>query len=169
MTDTRVAEGRRVALVLGAAVWPGGRPSPTLERRARHAAALWQAGEVGAIVASGGLGRHGPSEAEVIAALCHAGGVPEAALVLEARSTSTEENLRFSLPLLRAMGAREVVIVTDGFHAPRARLAARRLGLARELGVVRSDSPRAPLTAGRVKAGLREVPAYLWYALRLRG
>ncbi|MCA0938448.1 YdcF family protein [Salipiger pacificus] len=158
----------RVALVLGAAVWAGGRPSPTLERRALHAAGLWQAGEVAAILASGGVGRHGPSEAAVIARLCREAGVPEAALVLEERSTSTEENLRFCLPLLRAMGAGSVVIVTDGFHAPRARLAARRLGLA-ALGALRSDSPRVPLSANRVKAGLREVPAYLWYALRLRG
>ncbi|WP_319003740.1 YdcF family protein [Alloyangia pacifica] len=158
----------RVALVLGAAVWAGGRPSPTLRRRAEHASALWRAGQVSAILASGGVGRHGPSEAAVIARLCREAGVPQAALVLEERSTSTEENLRFSLPLLREMGAREVVIVTDGFHAPRARLAARRLGLHVALGPVRSDSPRVPLSLTRVKAGLREVPAYLWYALRLR-
>ncbi len=160
--------GERVALVLGAAVWAGGRASPTLERRALHAAGLWRSGEVSAILASGGVGRHGPSEAAVIARLCREAGVPEAVLMLEERSTSTEENLRFSLPLLREVGAASVVIVTDGFHAPRARLAARRLGLA-ALGPLSSDSPRVPLSANRVKVGLREVPAYLWYALRLRG
>ncbi|MBE9637782.1 YdcF family protein [Salipiger mangrovisoli] len=161
--------GPRVALVLGAAVWSGGRASPTLRRRALHAAALWQAGEVSVILASGGVGRHGPSEAAVIAALCRKAGVPEVALVLEDRSTSTEENLRLSLPLLRRIGAGEVVVVTDGFHAPRARLAARRLGFVQAVGPVQSDSPRVPLSLNRVKAGLREVPAYLWYALRLRG
>ncbi|WP_353474181.1 YdcF family protein [Salipiger sp. H15] len=166
MRETRA---ERVALVLGAAVWSGGRASPTLERRALHAAALWRAGEVGLILASGGVGRHGPSEAAVIARLCRAAGVPGEALLLEERATSTEENLRFALPLLRQAGAGQVVIVTDGFHAPRARLAARRLGLHAELGPVRSDSPRAPLSVNRVKAGLREVPAYLWYVLRLRG
>ncbi len=159
----------RVALVLGAAVWAGGRPSPTLERRALHAARLWQAGEVSLVLASGGLGRHGPSEAEVIARLCRDAGVPDAAICLEARSTSTEENLRFSLPLLRQMGAGEVVLVTDGFHAPRARLAARRLGLARQVGGLRSASPKVALSGRRIRAGLREVPAYLWYALTLRG
>lgn len=126
----------RIALVLGAAVWSGGRASPALRRRALHAAGLWHAGRVEAILGCGGVGRHPPSEAEAIHALCRAAGVPESALHLEPRSATTRENVTFALPILRAMGATEAVIVTDPYHAPRARLLARQLGLK-----ARSDSP----------------------------
>ncbi|EPX76412.1 hypothetical protein Salmuc_02914 [Salipiger mucosus DSM 16094] len=65
--------------------------------------------------------------------------------------------------MLERLGAREVVVVTDGYHAPRARLVARRLGL-----VARSSSPRARLSRRRLRAALREVPAYVWYGLSVR-
>jgi uncharacterized SAM-binding protein YcdF (DUF218 family) len=120
----------RVALVLGAAVWAGGRPSPTLVRRARHAAALWQAGRVDAVLGCGGIGRHPPAEGAAIAAICRAAGVPEGAVHVEDQSRSTRENVTLAIPILRALGATEVVIVTDPYHAPRARMIARQLGLA---------------------------------------
>ncbi len=151
------------ALVLGAAVWEGGRASPTLRRRALRAVELWQAGEVSAIIGCGGEGAHPPSEAEVIRALCRERGVPEAALHAETASMSTEQNIRLALPILARLGTTEVVIVTDRFHLPRALLTARRLGL-----TARGAWPEAPLTPRRVKAILREIPAFLWYALRVR-
>jgi len=119
----------RVALVLGAAVWPGGKPSPTLARRADHAARLWQAGLVDAIVGCGGVGVHPPAEGHVIAAICRSAGVPDASLHSETQSHSTRENVTFALPILRALGCTAVVIVTDPYHAPRARLIAWQLGL----------------------------------------
>ncbi|MFZ7092235.1 YdcF family protein [Primorskyibacter sp. 2E233] len=157
------ADQRPVAVVLGAAVWEGGRPSPTLRRRALHAAGLWLAGEVRAIVACGGVGRFPPSEAAVIKALCLGAGVHEAAIKLEDASTTTEENLRFVLPILQRLRAKEVVIVTDRYHAARARLVARRLGLS-----VHCDCPELRGTKRRrvLRQYLREVPAYAWYWLR---
>ena len=125
MTEAAVS----VALVLGASVRPGGAPSAALARRAHHAAHLWQAGEVGALVLSGGIRTHPPSEADVMAALCRGDGVPEAALRRERAAQTTEDNVRLSLPLLRELGAQEVVIVTDRYHAARALLVARRSGL----------------------------------------
>ena len=119
----------RVALVLGAAVWAQGVPSPTLARRADHAAALWRAGKVDLLVGCGGLGRHPPAEARVMADLWRAAGVPAAAIALEETSTTTRANVTQALPILRALGATEVVIVTDPYHAPRAWLIARQAGL----------------------------------------
>lgn len=117
-----------VAVVLGAAVWPGETPSPTLERRTAHAIALYRSGAVHAILGCGGAGRHPPAEAEAIARLCRAAGMPESAILTEDRSTTTRENLLNALPILQSMGAR-AVIVTDPYHAPRARLIARQIGL----------------------------------------
>ncbi|MDO9525673.1 MAG: YdcF family protein [Gemmobacter sp.] len=116
------------ALVLGAAVWPGGVPSPTLRRRADHAARLWSEGRVSRLIGCGGAGRHPPAEALVMRDLWRAAGVPDSAIAVETASTTTLENLRFALPLLRNP-AGPVVIVTDRYHACRARLIARHLGL----------------------------------------
>lgn len=154
----------RIALVLGAAVWPGGEPSPTLRRRAEHAASLYHAGLVEGVIACGGLGRYPPSEAEIILDLCRAAGVPEDCLWREDRSTTTIENIRFALPILQNIGTRRVVIVTDRYHLLRAMLTARRFGLdAIAEAAPRGDTPFLK----RLRLVLREVPALIWYAIML--
>ena len=47
-------------------------------------------------------------------------GVPAAAIILECDSKTTRENAEFSIPLLRQMGARRVIIVTSWYHSRRA-------------------------------------------------
>jgi uncharacterized SAM-binding protein YcdF (DUF218 family) len=155
----------RLAVVLGAAVWPGGEPSPTLARRARHAAGLWQAGRVDAVLGCGGAGIHPPAEAAVIAAVLRRSGIPAEAIHCEDRSTNTRENLRNAAPILRRLGASEVVIVTDPYHAPRARLIARQEGIA-----ARSDCPPwRDLGPRQLARHLpREALALVAAALRLR-
>jgi uncharacterized SAM-binding protein YcdF (DUF218 family) len=154
----------RYAIVLGAAVWPGGEPSPTLRRRAARAAELWQVGAVTGIVASGGLGKQPPSEAEAIRALVTAQGVPGNAVILEGRSHSTLENIRNSIALLPE-GA-DAVIVTDAWHLPRALLTAKRLGLSAS-GARTTLRGANPLRVA--KAILREAAALIWYLLRPLG
>jgi uncharacterized SAM-binding protein YcdF (DUF218 family) len=155
----------RAALILGAAVWPGGEPSPTLRRRTLHAAALWHRGEVAWLVPCGGLGRNPPTEAEAMRDLLVAEGVHVQAIRLEDRSRSTHENIAFAKPILQGLGVSEVVIVTDATHAPRARLIARGLGL-------RAASSSPSLLGGRwrttLKQALREVPATALALWRLR-
>lgn len=152
----------KIALVLGAAVWPTG-PSPTLNRRTRHAAALFHAGAVTRIVVCGGLGLHPPTEAEAMHAILRHEGVPDAAIVREAHSRTTGENLAFAKPLLPP-DVRTIVIVTDRYHALRSRLVARRLGL-----TATTSCPTAPpLTWRGVRQWLREGPALLVYALTRR-
>lgn len=88
-------------------------------------------------------------------------GVPANAITLEDRSTNTAENIRNALALLET---REVIVVTDWFHAPRARLVARREGLR-----VRSASPplKGAKPLAQARGALREIPAYVVYLLRL--
>lgn len=152
-----------VVLVLGAAVWPGGQPSPTLRRRALHGASLVLSGQARALIGCGGLGRHPPTEAEVILQLCAGAGVPASALHAEAASTSTEENLRLALPILARLGADRVILVTDRYHAPRALLIARSLGLQAQASCPPAQTGTHPLR--RALAWAREGAAILRHLL----
>jgi len=49
-----------------------------------------------------------------------AAGVPAAAVLLQAKSHSTIEDARFSLPIVRARGFRSVILVTSPYHTRRA-------------------------------------------------
>lgn len=115
-------------VILGAAVWADG-PSPTLRRRTAHGAALFHAGRAEVIVPCGGVGIHPPSEAEAMRHLLQEAAVPASAIRTEPQSTTTYENLRNAKVILDRLGMRDVIIVTDGYHGPRAVLVARALGL----------------------------------------
>src|SRR5919199_2461978 len=60
------ADASGVVVVLGTQVLPGGRPSKPLYARARHAARLYTKGEATLVIPTGGVGKHPPSEAEVM-------------------------------------------------------------------------------------------------------
>lgn len=152
---------RPVAILLGAAVWPGGVPSPALKRRAETAAALYRDGRVRAIVATGGIGKYPPSEAEAARDLLIARGVPPCAVILEECSTTTLENLSNARDRL-APGT-PAIIVSDLWHLPRARLAAHRLGLS---ATGAAPSLRGAHWGRAARAALREVAALLWYLVR---
>ena len=82
-------------------------------------------------IASGGQGEDEPmSEAECIRDHLVAGGIDADRILLEDRSTSTEENMRYSLPMLRSpeTDAESVGIVTNDFHVFRALCLARKNG-----------------------------------------
>lgn len=109
-------------VVLGAQVHPGGRPSAALRGRVRRAVALYHAGLAPRIVATGGVGEAGVAEASVMQALAVAGGVPEAAIVIEARATRTLESARAVGLIGRQAGWRSVIVVSDPFHLRRTAL-----------------------------------------------
>jgi len=144
------------ALVLGAAVWAGGVASPTLKRRALHGVQLFHGGQIGHIIGCGGVGKHGPSEAQVIRQICLDNAVPDSCISLEEQSTNTYENIRNAMAML---GDMSVIIVTDKYHAPRARMTAKHLGLS-----ATSSSP--PNGRGVIKSYLREASALMIYQIK---
>lgn len=107
-------------VVLGAAVWPGERPSPALRRRIDRGVELWRAGLAPALVPTGGLGRYPPSEAEVMARVAGRAGVPADALVLESQATSTLTSAESVAALARERGWRSVIMVSQPYHLLRA-------------------------------------------------
>jgi len=114
-------------VVLGAKILRDGRPSRAIERRVQAAVALYRAGVAPVLVLSGGGGRAVP-EAEVMRDLALAAGIPDSALLVEPTSRNTLENATESARLLAARGT-SIVLVTDRYHALRARVLFRLVGL----------------------------------------
>jgi uncharacterized SAM-binding protein YcdF (DUF218 family) len=151
------------AVVLGAAVSADGRASPALLRRVGHAVALFHGGRAARLLMSGGLVRRPPAEAELMRAQALAAGVPDDAVLTEARSRNTLENALFCREIIARQGWRRIALVTDGYHMPRALYCFRRVGIA----VDPATAPRPPIGASLLAAHVREAFAFLVYVARM--
>ena len=151
-------------VVLGAAVWPGGAPSPALARRVGHAVRLFSAGAAPLLVMTGGLGRHPPAEAALMAALAARAGVEPGRILLEDRAATTFESARNCAALLRDRGLRRVLLVTDGFHLRRSLLIFRAFGV--DAAGSAAGGWRQIGWRRRLFHGARESAGLVWYAAR---
>jgi uncharacterized SAM-binding protein YcdF (DUF218 family) len=128
----------QVILVLGSGT-PQGQPSPALRARLDKAHELAQAHPEAWVVVSGGVDfGETLSEGQVMGNYLRAQGLDARRILQEERSTSTELNLRYSLPLLQAQGLgpeAAVAVVTSDFHTVRAQRIARKVGYTRTLPV----------------------------------
>ena len=154
-----------VAVVLGAQVLPGERASRTLEARALHAARLYEEGRVGLIIATGGLGEHPPSEAEIIARILLEHGVSEDAILREDRALSTWDSARLVAKMARGLGIEGVLVVTDPLHCVRTVAAFERAGLV-AWGEPVYSSPIWRKKWKRRGQLAREIGALVWYKIR---
>ena len=111
-----------------------GRVPPLLAARLHRGQALFEKFPYVSpvLVTSGGKGRDEPvAEASAMADYLVGEGVPRDRLIIENRSRTTEQNLRYSAELLHERGiVGPVAAVTNNFHAFRAALLMRRLGIA---------------------------------------
>ncbi len=155
-----------VVIVLGAAVWAGGKPSPTLLRRTRHGAALVLAGVAPVLMVTGGLGVHPPAEALVMRDIAVAEGLGDDAIVIEDTASDTVASGRTCRALMRSRGWSRALIVTDDFHLPRSLMIFRWLGFAVK-GSAPAVSADGPGWLNRAYYWLRELVALPWTALRL--
>lgn len=153
-----------VIIVLGAAVWPGGVPSPALRRRMQHAVRLFQAGQGRSLLVTGGLGQHAPSEAQVMRQLALTAGVPQGCILVEEQATSTFESAVYCGRLCAQRHWTRALLVTDCYHLPRAWLSFRSVGL--QVHGSGTHSRWRPWREASYARG-REVPAFLWYLIRI--
>ncbi|MEK7328822.1 MAG: YdcF family protein [Chloroflexota bacterium] len=156
------AQPADVIVVLGSRVQRDGRLSPSLSRRARWAAELYNRGLAPVIICSGGLGENPPTEAEAACSLIQSLGVPQSAIVLETQARSTEETSLYVAAIMRARGWDSAVVVSDGYHLARTAM------LFSRASVVVYPSPAQQLSGPmrpveRFMRGGRELAAILWY------
>lgn len=118
------------AVVLGCSV-KGSRPSTILKERMDAAYDYLTENPDAVCVLSGGQGKgEDISEAECMYRYLTEKGIAAERLLLEDASTTTEENLLFSMQLLEKQGlSGEITIVTSEFHEYRANKMAERLGI----------------------------------------
>jgi vancomycin permeability regulator SanA len=123
--------GRTVIVIFGAAVRPDGSPSTALWRRVQAAYAFGHRQDNAIYVPTGAIGRHGPSEASVMARLLRDQGVPDENILLEESGTSTLTSTRAVLRLLQAHGRHlgPVYAATSAYHLVRCVVLMRLAGL----------------------------------------
>ena len=129
------AHPAQAVIVLGAAQFDG-RPSAVLRARLDHAAALYHRQIAPVVVVTGGkLEGDRFTESAAGANYLHTKGVPDEAILREATGRTSWQSLAASARFLHQRGIRDVVLVSDPFHA------ARITRIAEELGFNAATSP----------------------------
>jgi uncharacterized SAM-binding protein YcdF (DUF218 family)/lysophospholipase L1-like esterase len=157
-----------VIVVLGAAVNERCSPNLYAMRRVIMARDALSAGRAPQVLITGGRAAGTPcSVADAMAALLVQLGVPRARITVETASRNTWENARLSDPLLRGLGARRIVLITDALHMRRAEACFRALGYQVErLAVPVSEGH--PDNVSMLALGMRETVAWTYYRLKGR-
>jgi uncharacterized SAM-binding protein YcdF (DUF218 family) len=113
-----------VAIVLGASVWEDG-VSPVYRERINHAITLYKDGFVDYIILTGCLGEGSyKSDSQVAKEYALSQGIPEERILIEEKSTITEENLEFSKEVMEENDLETAIIVSDPLHMKRSMLMA---------------------------------------------
>lgn len=117
-------------VVLGCQI-NGETPSRMLKRRLDAAYDYLSENSDVKVIVSGGQGSDEvTSEADVMRKYLLKSGIEDSRIYMENKSTSTEENLRFSKEIIDKEGlCGEITIVTDGFHQLRADILAKKQGI----------------------------------------
>jgi uncharacterized SAM-binding protein YcdF (DUF218 family) len=110
------AQPADVILVLGAAEYRG-RPSPVLKARLDHALDLYHRRLAPQIMTTGGAGGDPVfTEGDVGRDYLTSRGVPPEAIVVESEGASTVASTALAGEIMRRMGMRSAIVVSDGYH-----------------------------------------------------
>lgn len=176
IVDAADAASADAILVLGAAVYPGGRVSPMLGDRLDTAYGLYRDGKAPKILVSGDHGQDNYDEVNTMRQYLEAKGAPAADIFMDHAGFDTYDSIYRARDVF---AVRSVLIVTQGFHLPRALYIARSLGLKAQgvvaEGPVYVDTQAYELreVAARVKAFaevmLRRKPAFRGETIPISG
>lgn len=150
-----------VALVLGAQVYPDGRPSPFLAARLDLARRLHEAGRVQTLLVSGDGRAASYDEPAAMRAYLVAAGVPAEDVLTDGGGVDTYSSC---VRAQQAYGLTRLTLVSQTYHLPRAVGTARALGL--DAVGVGDHSVRGG--SAWVRGVLREQPACVKAVLELR-
>lgn len=150
-----------VAVVLGAGLVPEG-VSPVFRERINHGIDLYRAGLVKKIIITGGYSEGSPySDSYVSKLYAVSNGVPAEDVLIEERSTVTEENLLYAKQIMDENGYKTAILVSDPLHMKRAMRIAENCGMT----VYSSPTPTSMYqsTGKKIRFLAREVFYYIGY------
>lgn len=149
------APAQRVAIVFGAGLWRDGSPTPVLRDRVATAAELYFSGKVQKILMSGDNRFVYYNEPGAMHTYARELGVPGEAIVLDYAGRRTYDTCYRARQIF---GVKQAILVTQGFHLPRAIYTCNQLGLP-AIGV--PSDLRAYRRSAELYWNLREIPATL--------
>ena len=152
-----------VAIVLGAAL-DYNTVSPVYRERINHAITLYNEGYVDYVILTGGVGEGNKySDAFIAMEYAVSKGLPKNAILLEEKSTITEENIIYSKEIMDKNNFETAIIVSDPLHMKRA------MRMAKDYGVKAFSSPTPTTMYKTAKTKfpflLRETFLYIGYGV----
>jgi vancomycin permeability regulator SanA len=143
---------RNVAIVLGAGLRYDGKPSDVLQARVDVGVTLYKSGKVRKLLMSGDNSIRNYDEVSAMKDSAVALGVPENNIILDYAGFRTLDSC---VRLRRVFGQTSALVVSQGFHLPRAIHLCRWAGV----DVVGVEAPDRRSRSRRMLSGVREVPA----------
>jgi len=111
---------KNIGVVLGAAVWSGNKPSPSLSSRVDKAIELINKGYTGKILLTGSNAPGELSEAEVAFIYAREMGMDTTKISFEQVTTSSSEQIQFiKNKLVPDEEIKDIIIISDSYHLPR--------------------------------------------------
>ena len=152
-----------VAIVLGAAT-SDGEVSPVYRERINHGIWLYENGYVDYLILTGGIGKGNEmSDAHAAKQYAIKKGVSEQVILIEEKSTITEENLEHAKAIMDEHSLDTAIIVSDPLHMKRAML------MASDYGIDACSSPTPTTMYRSAKTQIpflaREVFFYIGYSI----
>lgn len=114
-------------IVLGTPSDDDGNPTPEQLARVSEGVKEYERGVAPRLIFSGAAAHNQFVEAESMARVARAQGVPDSAIVLEPQAKDTIQNACYSARIMRQHGWRSAEVVTSKYHLPRAGLIFSRL------------------------------------------
>lgn len=122
-------ESADAIVVLGSTVSADGTPSPRLQARLDSALDVYRRNSAPLIIVSGGLGKEGHDEAAAMAKYLVERGVPPSAVLADGAGNTTQATATNVARIARTRKLGCVLVASQYFHLPRARLALERAGV----------------------------------------
>ncbi len=157
-------------MVLGSPADPDGNPTPIELARVTEAVNEYVRGVAPRMIITGGPAHNQFVEAEVMARVAEAQGIPAGAIVEEPTARDTMENACDSLRIMRRHGWESAEVISSASHLPRAGLMLSRLPLKWRTHAAPALGPEGPWTHGAMTAVeiLKTVRYLVWARQRSR-
>jgi uncharacterized SAM-binding protein YcdF (DUF218 family) len=151
-TENTSQEHFDVLIVLGSSADSDGNPTPTEMERVTEAVDEYERGVAPRMIITGGAAHNQYVEADVMARVAEAQGVPAGAIVEERTALDTMQNACDSLKIMRLHGWESAEIISSPSHLPRAGLILSRLPLMWRTHASPALQPEGPLMQAAVTA-----------------